>query len=192
MKKIYWQWTKEECEKEAQKYQTRTDFRRENQPIYDYIRRKGWFKEICGHLTNHNAWRKNNSEAYRKWRKNWRDRNKEHLLEYGRKERFKRIHGIDISEYNNKVKRQKNKCAICGKHKDEQNKALALDHNHKTNQIRDLLCANCNAAIGFFNDNINVMMSAIRYLNKHNKLENPNIINEKNKKRFTITVYLQN
>ena len=183
--------TKEECIEEVLKYETRTDFRHGSSEIYNFAKNCGWLPELYSHLPKQRQWKESNPEAFRKWRKKWRDNNKKHVLAYGRKERFKRLYGIDLSEYDNKLKKQKKRCAICGKHEDVQKKALSLDHNHKTNHIRGLLCNNCNAGLGYFGDDIEKLINAIRYLNKHNKLDNPDIIKEKNKKRITTTVYIE-
>ena len=34
----------------------------------------------------------------------------------------------------------------------------------KTNKIRGLLCSNCNRGLGHFKDNIDILKSAIKYL----------------------------
>jgi hypothetical protein len=43
---------------------------------------------------------------------------------------------------------QKGKCAICGRIPGKQ--PLCLDHDHKTNRIRGLLCNSCNVKLGWF------------------------------------------
>lgn len=35
-------------------------------------------------------------------------------------------------------------CALCGKHSSEFKKRLAVDHDHKSNKVRGLLCFRCN------------------------------------------------
>ena len=54
------------------------------------------------------------------------------------------------------------RCAICNDKKDK----LVIDHNHRTNKIRGLLCGNCNSAIGFMKENIQTLNNAINYLTK--------------------------
>lgn len=41
---------------------------------------------------------------------------------------------------------------------------LNVDHDHKTRNVRGLLCHNCNRALGLLKDNINSLKSAISYL----------------------------
>lgn len=60
-----------------------------------------------------------------------------------------------------------NKCNICGKK--PQNKRLAIDHDHKTNKIRGLLCGQCNRGLGCFYDNKKLLKNAIIYLNEKTK-----------------------
>lgn len=56
-------------------------------------------------------------------------------------------------------------CAIC-KRPETINKSLAVDHCHLTNTIRGLLCTNCNIALGKMGDSIEILKSAIAYLEK--------------------------
>lgn len=44
-------------------------------------------------------------------------------------------------------KQQNGCCAICGKHQNNFKRRLNLDHNHKTGQLRGLLCYRCNKFI---------------------------------------------
>ena len=40
----------------------------------------------------------------------------------------------------------------------------AVDHNHTTGKIRDLLCGNCNGGLGKFMDNPELLIKAADYL----------------------------
>ena len=75
-------------------------------------------------------------------------------------------YNITKEEYLEKIKIQNNCCKICGK--SNNNKNLFVDHNHKTNKVRDLLCAKCNTGLGMFEENIEYMNNAISYLKYHN------------------------
>ena len=59
--------------------------------------------------------------------------------------------GIDMTKlkYLQLFEQQKSRCAICGRQQKLLSKALAVDHNHKTGQIRGLLCDYCNRMLGF-------------------------------------------
>ncbi|MDG1950224.1 MAG: DEAD/DEAH box helicase family protein [bacterium] len=43
-------WTKEECQKEASKYDTRGEFEKGNTTAYQMASREGWMNDICGHM----------------------------------------------------------------------------------------------------------------------------------------------
>ena len=73
-----------------------------------------------------------------------------------------REYGLTEEEYNNMILSQNNLCAICNN--PSKNKALAIDHNHKTGKVRGLLCMNCNTGIGFLKDDITILNNAIKYL----------------------------
>lgn len=76
---------------------------------------------------------------------------------------IKHMYGITVEEYNSMVESQNNLCKICYK---EDKKRLCIDHCHKTNKIRGLLCRKCNFVLGLMDDNIDNLYNAIEYLKK--------------------------
>ena len=50
-------------------------------------------------------------------------------------------YGITEDQYLELLSLQEGGCAICGKTIEEEGRNLAVDHNHKTGEIRGLLCA---------------------------------------------------
>lgn len=74
--------------------------------------------------------------------------------------------GISLEDYDLKLEEQKGVCAICGG-LCKSGKRLAVDHDHKTGNIRDLLCGNCNGGLGKFQDNPELLIKAADYLRKH-------------------------
>ena len=78
---------------------------------------------------------------------------------------LKRKYGITIHQYYKLESEQNKSCKICNTHLDELRiNFLAVDHCHKTNEIRGLLCINCNRGLGFFRDDIDNFKQAIKYL----------------------------
>jgi predicted GIY-YIG superfamily endonuclease len=43
-------WTHENCEREALKYNSRNEFKKNNKPAYESARKYGWLNEICSHM----------------------------------------------------------------------------------------------------------------------------------------------
>lgn len=75
---------------------------------------------------------------------------------------LKTMYGISIEEYNSMCKAQQRKCAICRKVS-----KLQIDHDHKTNELRGLLCLHCNVGLGHFLDSQVILTAALRYLTKY-------------------------
>lgn len=57
--------------------------------------------------------------------------------------------GITVQLYESMLKKQNGGCAICGV-KHNSGRRLCIDHCHKTNKVRGLLCNGCNIGIGFY------------------------------------------
>lgn len=67
---------------------------------------------------------------------------------------------------------QNAQCDICKtkvghKTTNGKNARLALDHCHKTNTIRGLLCNKCNRCLGYLNEDIDYINKVVEYLKKH-------------------------
>jgi len=69
------------------------------------------------------------------------------------------------------VKRQEGLCAICGKPETKKKSdgtvyRLSVDHDHKTNKARGLLCTKCNFGLGSFSDDSEMLLKAYYYLER--------------------------
>lgn len=94
-------------------------------------------------------------------------------IESSRRAHLKRAFGMTLEEYNKKLIDQENVCEICKElNTHSKHGVLAVDHCHYTNKIRGLLCYKCNTAIGCFNDNIEILKNAIKYITKYKNYEN--------------------
>ena len=58
-------------------------------------------------------------------------------------------------------------CAICKGPPNGRYDKYVIDHDHRTGNVRGLLCNNCNAAIGFLRDDVELVDAAARYLREH-------------------------
>ena len=67
--------------------------------------------------------------------------------ERAKNSKLKTRYGIDLGQYLDILKKQDYKCAICGKRPKPGQKALGVDHNHKTGHTRGLLCVHCNTNV---------------------------------------------
>lgn len=77
-------------------------------------------------------------------------------------------YGITNAEFDAMLEAQDNKCAICGVDHDEwmakTGNRFCIDHCHTTQEIRGLLCMNCNTGLGHFKDSADSLHRAIQYL----------------------------
>ena len=105
----------------------------------------------------------NNKEQHQEYSKKYYNTNKESFKKRSRKYTIIR-HGITEEQYKLRFDEQEGKCVICGKHQNELKSALHIDHNHETKKIRGLLCMKCNRGIGYFDDSIEKLTNAIKYL----------------------------
>lgn len=109
-------------------------------------------------------WRRKNPDKRREYSK--KARSKEAYKKYSVEWRLLKRHSITLEQYNQILKDQGGGCAICGK-TNQNGRALAVDHNHITNENRGLLCDNHNTGLGLFKDNIEELQRAINYLKEH-------------------------
>lgn len=79
---------------------------------------------------------------------------------------FRTKYGMSLNEYNQKLLDQESKCEICSIDLID-NYNIHVDHCHKTNEIRGLLCGNCNRGLGSFHDSPQKMLQAIKYVGKY-------------------------
>lgn len=67
-------------------------------------------------------------------------------------------------DFDRLYQQQQGRCKICRKHQSELKNALCVDHDHKTNLVRGLLCRACNNGIGLFKDQSDLCTRAAHYL----------------------------
>lgn len=87
-----------------------------------------------------------NSEKRKQYAKNYRKQNPDKTRQINWKNKY----NLSSKQYYEKLKRQGNKCAICGIDMNKYGKIFCVDHDHSTGKIRGLLCDPCNYGLGFY------------------------------------------
>lgn len=72
-------------------------------------------------------------------------------------------YGVKKEEVLSQKEKQENKCGICQQLLGEK---YCVDHNHRTNKVRGIICFKCNQVLGYSGDNIDILAKAIEYLRK--------------------------
>jgi len=114
------------------------------------------------------AWMKAHPEA--DTGNTWLRNRPERRRELGRRGHLKATYGITPDEYAAMWEQQQGLCANPGCRTfyppdgDDYRKALHVDHNHETGQIRGLLCPGCNIALGMAGENAERLLGLIEYL----------------------------
>lgn len=78
-----------------------------------------------------------------------------------------RLYGLSTDDYSELVEEQNGVCALCGKASEE--RAIAVDHDHASGEIRGLLCSPCNTGVGMFRDDPGLLRKAIAYIEAHRR-----------------------
>jgi len=127
---------------------------------------------------NSRAWRAANPERVKELNqknkdkrkestKKWRLANPDKVKQHRRTAKLKYQYNLTVDDYHAMWLSQDGKCAICEKLQEINGKSLVVDHGHIKNNIRSLLCHNCNAGLGLFQDRSIILKKAAEYLVKH-------------------------
>jgi len=108
------------------------------------------------------AWRAKNPESFRRSQRKYNA--SAHGIAQRRKRMLEKKYGMTAEQYDELVKKQGNRCAVCGIHQMELGKRFDVDHCHSTNTVRGLLCNSCNQALGLFKDKMDIIKRALNYL----------------------------
>ena len=101
----------------------------------------------------------------------WRANNRERLLLEKKNHMLKKKFGLTLGDYNKMLEEQNGVCYIC---KEPEKRIatfsgfvqrLSVDHDHKTGQIRKILCNSCNLILGKV-ENSNISERFFQYLNE--------------------------
>jgi len=112
-------------------------------------------------------WAASNRDKVAGYVRSYRERHGERVRQDSRDARLLRLYGITSAEYEKLELDQGGTCAICNK--PPNGRPLSVDHNHKTGEVRGLLCDLCNWAIGHLDEDPIRARSLADYLEKYSK-----------------------
>lgn len=79
--------------------------------------------------------------------------------------------GMTHEDYERMLAGQGGVCAICGgENNDPQRRYFAVDHDHATGKVRQILCHTCNVGLGAFQDSPSLLKKAAAYLREHGRI----------------------
>lgn len=82
---------------------------------------------------------------------------------------LQKTYGLTLSRYNEVLKKQDGKCAICGVDQSKTNRRFGVDHDQVSGRIRGIICGRCNRGMGYLQDNAEICESAARYIREHGR-----------------------
>lgn len=112
---------------------------------------------------------KSNRARHNELSKQWVQDNPEKRREVVRRNKLAAKYGITLEQYDDMLYLQRGRCAICLQ-PFASSKLTHVDHNHKTGQVRGLLCYNCNLMLGHALEERGTLLAAIRYLDHYSRL----------------------
>lgn len=161
-------------------------FYSDDRPNQRKDRLHSWCKE-CINESNHAAHKRRmveDPEGFRASKTNYRNSHPEQYLETGKRYREKLNkrdphktwkntlrfkYNMSAEDYSQILREQGGKCCICGRTEPSprtSQRYFCVDHNHKTSEIRGLLCYWCNTGLGLFQDSPNILHKAAEYIER--------------------------
>ena len=130
-------------------------------------------------------WKAEKADHIQAYQKQWREKNVDAVKAYGAEymknyvkteayavscgKRRLKTYNITALEFNSMWEGQNGCCAICQiklEPRGRSKHSAAIDHNHKTREVRGILCRGCNHGIGHLGDNPSTLIAAAEYLKK--------------------------
>jgi hypothetical protein len=94
-------------------------------------------------------------------------RNRRHIAAWQRRRTYAAKFGLSAAGLSRLIELAEGKCQICRKPLvcfGQSSDSMVLDHDHTTGDIRGILCAKCNKALGLLGDSLEGLERAVTYL----------------------------
>ena len=122
------------------------------------------------------------NREYRKTDKYKKQKKKYDKRSYNKQDKEKRssrdkskLYGITQEDLKGKYADQNGRCKLCGVSKplyakrSSSETSLHVDHCHKTNKVRDLICSRCNLMVGLLETRFEDIIECIKYISRHKR-----------------------
>lgn len=100
-----------------------------------------------------------------------------------RERRLLKVYGISLAQYDELLSKQGNLCAVCLREASSFTTNLCVDHDHKTGEIRGLLCNYCNRRLIGRHRDPELLIRMSRYVGQGSGWFVPSVKRKKRKKR---------
>ena len=107
--------------------------------------------------------------CHRHYQRKLRQNHPEWTIKYCEQQRL-RILGVTPDMFNLQFKKQHKRCAIC-KLKTHNGKGWHADHDNVSGKFRGVLCSRCNTGLGMFLDDVELMQTAIQYIEQNKQVK---------------------
>jgi len=108
--------------------------------------------------------REENKEELNRQNREWKQSKRGKVLcrDARRRYHLKHLYGLSVKQHEQMYVDQEGRCMICCETVlyDE----IHTDHDHKTGEVRGLLCQRCNHMLGGARDNPSILRAAVEYL----------------------------
>jgi len=179
------QWMKRWYEQNLEEARKRGRDHRAKDPSKSVARAKKWAEENpCRVKENYQRYYAEKKEVYKERSRRQALENPDKIKAYGaaRYQKYRgealqawrrRRYGLTQDDYEAMLRKQDWRCLICKIPMNSEIRHLQpnIDHCHSTGRVRGILCRNCNAGIGLFQDNPTFLRAAARYLERASKDE---------------------
>lgn len=133
----------------------------------DEATRKEWYEKNKERLrAKQRAYYAVNAEKRKEYAAKYREQNGHDIGLKKRIDFIRSQYGVEMEEYLKMYAECSGKCTICKVLEEDMGHRMCVDHCHETGKVRGLLCKRCNAGLGQFKDNPELLIKAAEYLKR--------------------------
>lgn len=139
-----------------------------NKEKYRAARKRYYDRNKEAAVRRASEWKRKNPEKVKAQRLAYWDRRggAEVRARYHRNDHYRRAYGLTYEAVEVRINLQRNRCRICADTLGPIKSGVGpqVDHDHKTGQIRGIICHHCNKMMGHAKDRPQILANAAHYL----------------------------